>query len=130
MFQVKICGVTTADDALAACAAGADALGLNFYLRSARYLEMSQARRIAAAVPVEVAKVGVFVNAEAPVVKACYDELGLQFVQLHGDEPPEYLADLKDFPVIKAFRLGPEGLRQVSSYIDRCQALNCRPAMV
>ncbi len=130
MFEVKICGVTTADDAVAACAAGADALGLNFYERSARCIGPAAARHIAAAIPEGVDRVGVFVNAEIPFVQACYDDFGLHFVQLHGDEPPEYLAQLKDLPVIKAFRLGAEGLTEVRSYLHRCRSLNCRPSMV
>jgi phosphoribosylanthranilate isomerase len=130
VFQVKICGVTSVGDALAACAAGADALGLNLFSGSKRYVIEEEARRIASALPAEVLKVGVFVNAEAAHVRRCAETLHLDLVQLHGDEPPEYLAQLAGQPVLKAFRLSSDGLASVQQYLNRCRQLDCLPAMV
>ena len=78
MTLVKICGITTIDDALAAVEAGADALGFNFYRRSPRYVEPRAAERILSALPAGVLKVGVFVDAVDVAVA------GLDLVQLHG----------------------------------------------
>ena len=62
MFRIKICGITNVDDAQAAADAGADAIGLNFFRKSRRFVEPEVARQIAAALPTSVTKVGVFVN--------------------------------------------------------------------
>jgi phosphoribosylanthranilate isomerase len=83
---VKICGVTTPEDAAFAAAAGADAIGINFWPRSKRYVAPSAARAIVDAIPADVLKVGVFVDAAAVEVERCVDELGLDRAQLHGDE--------------------------------------------
>ncbi|MCS7024534.1 MAG: phosphoribosylanthranilate isomerase [Bryobacteraceae bacterium] len=113
--MIKVCGITKVEDAEVAAEAGADALGLNFYPRSKRYVTPEQARRIAAAVPARVWKVGVFVNERARVVESIAREVGLDVVQLHGDEPPEALPQ---FPRIwKAFRVEPGfGLEALDRY--------------
>ena len=129
MFRIKICGLTTVDDALAAARAGADAVGLNFYAKSPRSIEHGQARRIVDALPPRVIKVGLFVNASQPDVCRTFDELGLDLVQLHGDEPPEFLARLGDRPVMRAFRVGKEGLQPVADYLDQCRRLDCLPRL-
>jgi phosphoribosylanthranilate isomerase len=130
MFQIKICGVTTIDDAKAVAAAGADAIGLNFYAGSSRFLPLEQAQHVAAIIPPKVLKVGVFVNAPAEAICGAYDALGLDLIQLHGDEPPEFLAELGDRPVMRAFRVGPEGLQGVAAYLARCRELGTPPALV
>lgn len=89
---VKICGVTTAEDAEAAVAAGADWLGLNFWPRSRRHVDAERAVEIVAALPRGVVKVGVFVNAPAPEVEAIAARVGLDLLQFHGDEDAAYLA--------------------------------------
>ena len=106
MFQIKICGITSVDDALATARAGADAIGLNFYPRSLRHVSLDTARQIVAALPKEIVKVGLFVT--APPSDACrtYDDLHLDLIQLHGDEPLEYIAQLGNRPVMRAFRVG------------------------
>lgn len=104
---VKICGITNLEDALAAVEAGADALGLNFYRRSPRYVAPEEARRITPLLPQGVLKVGVFVNEDEPEqVARIADEVGLTAVQLHGDESPEYCRALRGRFVIKAVRAG------------------------
>lgn len=107
MVRIKVCGITNRDDALAAVAAGADALGFNFYTRSPRYVAPSLARSIIEAVPREVWCVGVFVDEESPAAVArLAEESGVAAVQLHGEESPAYCAALSGRPVIKALRVG------------------------
>lgn len=107
MVKVKICGITNLADALAAVEAGADALGFNFWTRSRRYLTPRAAREIVAQVPAGVLCVGVFVNEAAPVdVERAAAEAGVGAVQLHGEETPEFCAEVRGFEVIKALRVG------------------------
>lgn len=106
-MRIKICGITSKDDALAAVEAGADALGFNFYPRSPRYVAPSLARAIIEALPSEVLCVGVFVDEASPeAVARLASESGVAAVQLHGDESPEYCAALRGRGVIKALRVG------------------------
>jgi phosphoribosylanthranilate isomerase len=130
VFYVKICGITTPDDAIMVARAGADAIGLNFYPKSPRSIDQEQARAIVAAVPATIVKVGLFVNAPADLVCQRCDRLGLDIVQLHGDETPEYLKLLGTRPVIRVFRIGAEGLRSAFEYLERCQTLGCPPPLV
>jgi len=107
MIPVKICGITTPADANVAVRAGASALGFIFYPNSPRYVSVSQAALIGEKIPSTVAKVGVFVNETLEQVRLIADTVGLDFVQLHGKEPPEYFRQV-GFPVIKAIRVGPK----------------------
>lgn len=130
-FQIKVCGITSPADARLAVEAGADALGLNFYANSPRFLEPRRAGQIVAALAGQpVVKVGLFVNEPAEAVARVCDELGLDLVQLHGDEPPEYLRRLTGRPVMRAFRVGPAGLGPVFDYLGRCAELGAMPARV
>src|SRR2546430_2746040 len=109
MVRVKICGITNLEDARASIDAGAYALGFNFYPPSPRYIEPSAARRIIDQLPASILCVGVFVNLpDAEQVKRLASEAGVQAVQLHGDESPEYCQRLKDLFVIKALRVNSE----------------------
>ncbi|HUY31163.1 MAG TPA: phosphoribosylanthranilate isomerase [Pirellulales bacterium] len=130
MFRIKICGVTTLADALAAADAGADAIGLNFHPGSSRFVSRDQAAEIAAALPSGIQKVGVFVNPTADDVRHTVERLSLDLVQLHGDEPPEFLARLGEIPVLRAFRLEAGGLPAVSDYLAECRQRDATPAMV
>lgn len=99
MTRVKICGVTTLDDALRCAEAGADLLGLNFYPPSPRYLPPERARQVVAGLRSLLGStcpllVGVFVNESAAAIARILDEVGLDAAQLSGDEPPETLAAL------------------------------------
>jgi len=117
MVKVKICGITDPNDARAAARLGADALGFNFVPASKRYIGKERARAIIASMPPFVTPVGVFAN-EAPekVMEIC-DYCGIQTVQLHGDEPPQFLDRLSRLKRIKAIRMGEEeDLRQLSRY--------------
>lgn len=114
--KVKVCGVTRLEDARAAWAAGVDALGLNFYARSPRCVDVELARALARTRPPFGAVVGVFVDAPPELVRARVADCGLTAVQLHGDEPPEACAGL-GVPVIKALRVrGPEDVARARTY--------------
>lgn len=130
MFRIKICGVTCVEDALAVAAAGADCIGLNFYDQSVRYLPPERAAEVAGSIPDQVLKAGVFVNAPLAEIRELAERFALDFVQLHGDEPPETIAELADLRVIKAYRLGPAGIAPVAEYLERCYQLAAMPAMV
>jgi phosphoribosylanthranilate isomerase len=110
MVKVKVCGITNLEDALAALAAGADALGFNFYRRSPRYIAPGEARRIISELPpAAVLCVGVFVNEDSPAALArMAAEASVAAVQLHGDETPAYCAALNEQRVIKALRVGKD----------------------
>ena len=88
--RVKICGVTRPEDALAACRAGADALGLVFYAPSPRNVSVATARAIVERLPAFVTIVGLFVDAAADVVARARVEVPLDVLQFHGNETPEF----------------------------------------
>lgn len=104
---VKICGVTRPEDAEAAVELGADLLGLNFYPPSPRCLSLAAARAVAAAVAGRVPLVGVFVDRRRDEIDEIASRVGLDLVQLHGDEPA---ADVAAFGgrAIQVFRVDPE----------------------
>ena len=109
MVRVKICGITSAADAQTAIDAGANLLGFNFYSRSPRHIAEDQAAEIRARFPKRVKAVGIFVNRLPADVITLRSSVGLDAVQLHGDEPPEMVAEIAPVvPVIKAFRVEPE----------------------
>jgi phosphoribosylanthranilate isomerase len=111
MTRIKICGIKTVTDALAAMDAGADLIGFNFYRKSPRYLEVGMCRNIMSVVRQvgRVTCVGVFVNASVAEIHATMETLGLSLAQLHGDETPDVLAALEG-KAFKAFRGIPENL--------------------
>jgi phosphoribosylanthranilate isomerase len=86
--KAKICGLTNLADAQAAVAAGADALGFNFYEKSPRFILLEAAVEIAKQIPPFVMRVGLFVNAPEDFVLRAISEAGLTMLQFHGDEPP------------------------------------------
>jgi phosphoribosylanthranilate isomerase len=109
MIRVKICGITNAEDARAACEAGVDAIGLNFYSRSPRALSVEMAVELRASIPSGVQVFGVFVNADADEVTKIFRDVRLDALQLHGDELPATVAQLARIaPVFKALRVGPD----------------------
>jgi len=106
MVKVKICGITNWTDARDAFEAGADFLGFNFYRKSPRYIAPAAARRIVRRLPDGVSSVGVFVNEPEAETLLIAREVGLDFVQLHGDETPNVVSRLqRTVPVIKALRV-------------------------
>jgi phosphoribosylanthranilate isomerase len=107
MVRVKICGITNLEDALMAVEAGADALGFVFFPGSPRCISPEQADLIIRRLPPFVQTVGLFVNEELATVNLVADRCGLDLVQLHGEEPPDYCAAVKR-RIIKAFRVRDE----------------------
>lgn len=105
--RVKICGVTGSDCALAAADAGADAIGLVFAV-SPRRVTAAEAARIVSALPPWVSPVGVFVDESPAAIRRLAAEVGLAAAQLHGDEPPEAVADLAPLKTVKAFGIASE----------------------
>jgi phosphoribosylanthranilate isomerase len=130
MFTIKICGITRPEDAQAAAAAGADAIGLNFYPMSPRVIDADRARAIIAALPQHVLKVGLFVNSRPKEICRLFDDLKLDLIQLHGDESPELLVALRGLPVMKAFGVEADGLSSITSYLSACRQLGCLPRLV
>ena len=110
MIRVKICGITNPEDALAAAGAGADLLGFVFYPPSPRYVEPIRAGEVIDVVRhafPTVGFVGVFVDETLGSVQQAVSQCGLDYVQLHGSEPPEMIDALMErgTKVIKAFRV-------------------------
>ncbi len=147
MFHVKICGVTTAEDARMVAAAGADAIGLNFVPGSPRRLELPQARAVAAAVPSDVLRIGVFAGAAPAAMLAIARDLALDCIQLHGHlesgssgdsgpvDPPERCRELAGHAVIRAVRLDDarppaERLDAARRWIAAAVAAGAGPRMV
>ena len=115
-IQIKICGITSYTDAQAAVVAGADALGLNFYERSPRYLTISKAAEISKHLPPFILRVGVFVNAPEDQVFQAIGKCGLGMLQFHGNETPEYCTQF-GLMSMKAFRIrGAEALKEMPQY--------------
>jgi phosphoribosylanthranilate isomerase len=124
MTKVKICGITTPDDAFAASEAGADAVGMIFFEGSPRRVDIETAQRIARVLPPFVSKVGVFVNALRAQIDQTVEKVGLDSVQLSGDEAPGYVQSIKSASVIKAIRVaGPGDAELAMQYYDSCSAI-------
>jgi len=100
--EIKICGITNKEDALFAAACGADALGFIFYPPSPRYISPEKARAIIAYLPPEIVKVGIFVNHDVSEVERIRQYCGLDLIQLHGDETPDYCRRFAPSLLIKA----------------------------
>jgi len=116
MMRVKICGITNLEDALLAAELGAQALGFIFYPKSPRSIKPEAARQIIAHLPPLVLSVGVFVNEAAALVLEVAEMVRLDWVQLHGEEPPEYCRFLYR-NVMKAIRVQDQSsLEQMQQY--------------
>jgi phosphoribosylanthranilate isomerase len=116
--KLKVCGITSIEDAGAAIECGAEYLGFNFYPKSPRYIAPQSARTIIEQLPDEIICVGVFVNEAAPEdVGEILETSGAKMAQLHGDESPDYCARVGAERVIKALRIGADfNPRQVLDY--------------
>lgn len=111
MTKVKICGITNLEDAELSVKFGADALGFNFYPKSPRYIAPEKAAEIIEKLPKDVLKVGVFVNETLENIVKTAAVAGLDAIQLHGEETPEFLNEVKaasGLEIIKAFRVAPD----------------------
>ena len=140
LFRVKICGITTPDDARLVASARADAIGLNFVSGSPRALDVEQARAVAAAVPAGVLKVGVFAGTAAAEIRRIVAAVGLDAVQLHGHlqgkppavDPPALCAELAGLKLIRAVRMeaGSDPLAAARRWLAEAAALGATPEAV
>ena len=129
MVRIKICGVTTPADARFAVEAGADAVGLNFYPKSPRYVTPERAAALVRALPAFTAPVGVFVGMPMRQVCAVAYQLGLRGVQTYDDDPPA--EDTFPFAHVPAFRVkDATGLDYVRRFIEATQTCGRPPAAV
>lgn len=129
MTEIKICGITNLEDALCAAACGADAIGFIFHPPSPRFISAERAKEIIATLPAGIATVGIFVNREASEVERTAELCGLDLLQLHGDESPEYCRRFPPERVIKAvFPRTPEDLRALDAYDVRAFLADFREA--
>jgi phosphoribosylanthranilate isomerase len=109
MLLVKICGITNWPDAKAACDAGADMLGFNFYEKSLRRVSTVEAATMRAKLPSGVQAVGLFVNAKPTEINSLHAFVRFTTAQLHGDETPSVVSEVsRTVPVIKAFRVAAD----------------------
>lgn len=104
---VKICGITTPEDAVNAADAGADAVGFVFYSASPRFVQRERAAAISRVLPPMVLRVGLFVDATRGEMAGTADAVGLDILQLHGHEPPDAFEGLPR-RALKALRVGSE----------------------
>jgi phosphoribosylanthranilate isomerase len=137
MFKIKICGITNVEDARVAIDAGADAIGLNFYENSPRFVTPSDATAICACLNGlatigrrDITAYGVFVNKQADEVLSLI-ELGIRGIQLHGDETPTDVAAFKDWPphwkLIRARRFDDRGVAALAADLHACIEAGRRP---
>lgn len=111
-IRVKICGLRTVEDVAAVAAAGAAYAGFVFFPKSPRHLTIAQARVLALAAPVGLAKVALVVDADDATLDAITEAMPLDMLQLHGHESPERVAEVRaryGLPVMKAVGVADEG---------------------
>ena len=147
LFRVKICGITSPDDARFVAEAarhhavgpGTIAIGINFVPGSPRSVGLEAARAIRDATPESIACVGVFAGADVAAMKATAAAVGLNAIQLHGPlvsgepcaaDPPERCRELSPTPVIRAARLEADGLVAARAWLARAVASGAAPAMM
>jgi len=115
MTKVKICGLTEEKHVKAAVEAGADAIGFVF-APSSREISVKDAARLGALIPEGILKIGVFVNASKTELQETYETVGLDYIQLHGDESPSFIQKV-GLPTIKAFSVKSiEDVQRASEY--------------
>ena len=100
-MKIKICGITNLGDATECQTLGVNYLGFIFYKKSPRYINYSNAKKIIAGLNSKVQKVGVFVNTDNNEINTISKDIGLDYVQLHGNEGVEDIFEIK-LPCIKA----------------------------
>lgn len=129
--KVKICGITSLEDAMGAAEAGADLLGFVFYERSPRCVSIEKAAGIIRQLPPFVVTVGLFVDAPEELVVRAAGQCALGLLQFHGEETPEYCRQF-GLMSMKAFRIsGPESLRRLEDYSTEAWLLDaCVPGQL
>jgi phosphoribosylanthranilate isomerase len=122
--QIKICGVTNANDARMCAELGADMIGFNFYPQSPRYVEPEVARQIIETLPSHADAVGVFVNGDADEIRNTANAAGVRCVQLHGDFSPDVGRELaREFRVIQVFSTHPQFRPEDVALFSHCDVL-------
>ncbi|NQV27072.1 MAG: phosphoribosylanthranilate isomerase [Rhodopirellula sp.] len=125
---VKICGIRDVKTAEQVVMLAPDAIGLNFFATSPRCVKRSVAAEISKTLPASIESVGLFVNHDLHDVLDTARQCGLTMIQLHGDETPEFLAELKscvaDVRLLRAFRVDGRGLSDVADYLAECRKLD------
>jgi len=114
--RVKICGVISIEDALHVATSGADAIGLNFYEKSVRYVSPEKAAEICNALPPFISTVALFMNADTEKVNTTLSKVNIDLLQFHGSESPEFCRSFGK-PYIKAVGIG--GLQDFITYADQ-----------
>lgn len=123
-IQIKICGVTNANDVRACVELGADMIGFNFYPASPRYIEPTIVRRIVDTLPAGTSAIGVFVDADPAEIRKVAQIAGVRGVQLHGETMPGACSGLaRDFRVIRAFRTDPRFHPEQATAFRDCDVL-------
>lgn len=132
-FEIKICGVRTPADIDACSNAGVDCVGLNFFPPSVRYIDVADAHTnalVSRSIENGLKRVGVFVNADLPTLVETQQRCQLHAIQLHGDETPDFAADLiqRELSVVRAIRLpaGPLTIETIQLAIKPWQDLSVR----
>ena len=98
MIPVKICGITSLEDAEMVVNYGASAIGMIFYRESPRYIDPEKIKEWISTIPKKVKTVGVFVNEKRKNINTIVEELHLDYIQLHGEESPEYCDNMINLP--------------------------------
>lgn len=130
MTRIKICGITNKIDAVNAANLGVDMIGFVFYKKSKRFVESRTAEDIINELPPRIGKTGVFADESRERVIQIAEDAGLNILQFHGNETPEYCKSFGDgYRIIKAFRLGSrKDLEKISGYdVDFYLFDACRP---
>ncbi len=128
MFQIKVCGITNVVDAKAAVAAGADAIGLNFYRPSKRYVTAARAQAILDSLAGQVRAVALFADEVSDEINEMTERLNIKTVQLHGNEPAAFLTQLRsDLTIIRARRLDRGGIDTLKDDLQACEEAGRSP---
>ncbi len=122
--RLKICGITQLTDLQAAVAVGADAVGFVFHPQSARYLAVEQAQAFCRHLPPFVAAVGLFVDADADFIRYTLEQVALDLLQFHGNEPPSF-CEAFDRPYLKAIPIREMPVHIAARTYASAQALLC-----
>lgn len=124
---IKICGLRDAEMAAQIADLHPDAIGLNFYAKTPRVVDVDTAAQIVSALPESIESVGLFVNHSLEEIVEIIDRCAIGTAQLHGDESPEFLAELKarrpGLKLLRALRVGDEGCGVVAGYLSECRTL-------
>ena len=124
---IKICGIRDPETVSQIAALGPDAVGFNFFRGSKRFIDIAAAADGVRRLPAGIAPVGVFVNHSLDEIREICAQTGIATVQLHGDESPDFAAELTGLKVIRVYRIGSAGLQPVSEDIARCRTVGLEP---